>query len=205
MSVAGLTKVTSGEIRLDGTPICGPSEALGVAFQTDALVDWRTVLGNVLLQFELRGQRSKKHAPRAMELLQSVGLGGFESKRPYELSGGMRQRVAICRSLIHDPSLLLMDEPFGALDAFTRDQMMQDLQTLWMETRKTIMFVTHSISEAVFLADRVFVMTPRPGRLEEIIKVDLPRPRTLETLATAEFNEHVQQIRNIFNAQGVPA
>lgn len=205
MAVAGLTQVTAGSILLDGSPIDGPTSAMGVAFQTDALVDWRTVLGNVLLQFELRGQRSKPHRQRALELLDSVGLGGFADKRPYELSGGMRQRVAICRALIHEPSLLLMDEPFGALDAFTRDQMMSDLQDLWLKTGKTVLFVTHSIPEAVFLADRILVMTPRPGRLQEVVSVKLARPRQLADQSHPDFASAVANIRGIFNEQGIPA
>ena len=135
-------------------------------FQTDVLLDWRRALGNVLMQVEMRGMASADYRQKAIDLLRMVGLAGFEEKYPFELSGGMRQRVALCRALIHNPPLLLMDEPFGALDALTREQMVLLLHRIWNETRKSVVFVTHDIQEAVFLADRVLVMTPRPGRIE---------------------------------------
>jgi len=135
--------------------------------------------------------------------LTSVGLEGFEDKRPYELSGGMRQRVAICRALVHDPPILLMDEPFGALDALTREQMMMDLESLWMQSRKTVVFITHSIPEAVFLSDRIIVMSPRPGRVYRTVEVDLPRPRSLDDLTSPEFNALIQSVRDSFQEMGI--
>ncbi len=181
----------------------GPYTNLGFAFQSDLLVDWRTVLGNVLLQCEMRGLPRRQHEARARELIASVGLKGFEDKRPFELSGGMRQRAALCRALLLDPPMLLMDEPFGALDALTREQMQVDLLAMWQRSRKTVLFVTHSIAEAVFLSDRVLVMTPRPGKVREIIDIALPRPRDLEIRDTAEFGHYVHRIRLLFQDMGV--
>ena len=146
------------------------------------MLDWRDVLSNVMLQIDIRRMDRAKYEPVAMDLLKATGLDGFEQKKPYELSGGMRQRVSICRALVHDPPLLLMDEPFGALDALTREQISMDIQRIWMEKRKTALHITHSIPEAVLLADRVVVMGPRPGRIVEIIDIDLPRPRRLDKL-----------------------
>jgi len=181
----------------------GPQPDTGIVFQNDTLLEWRSALANVLLQVELRGLAKEKYRQRALDLLRSVGLRGFEDRHPYELSGGMRQRIAICRALIHDPHLLLMDEPFGALDALTRDQMMSDLQALWLEQRKTVLFITHSIPEAIFLSDRVVVMTSRPGRIDDIVSIDLPRPRKLHMTTEPAFNSYVQRIREIFEQQGV--
>ena len=156
-----------------------------------------------MLQAEARNFDLKSAERRARELLAAVGLGGFENKYPDELSGGMRQRVSICRALIHNPPQLLMDEPFGALDALTRDQLGLDVQRLWDETRMTVLFVTHSVAEAVFLSDRVIVMTPRPGRIDRIIDIDLPRPRTLAVRETPEFNAYIRQILDLLLARGV--
>jgi NitT/TauT family transport system ATP-binding protein len=201
--IAGLIQPTSGEVRIDGRVVAAPYTKLGIVFQSDLLLDWRTVLGNVLFQFEMRGQDPRPHAERARALIASVGLAGFESKYPWELSGGMRQRVAICRALIHDPPLLLMDEPFGALDALTREQLQVDLQRLWQSTRKTVVFVTHSIGEAVFLSDRVVVMTPRPGRIKQVLPIELPRPRDLGVRDSNLFGAHVRHINHLFQEMGV--
>ncbi|MBI07998.1 MAG: ABC transporter ATP-binding protein [Rhodospirillaceae bacterium] len=201
--VAGLLETTIGEVRISGSRVDGPYTDLGFAFQSDLLLDWRTVLRNVLLQCDMRGIDNKTHEPRARELLRSVGLEGFEDKRPFELSGGMRQRVALCRALLLDPPMLMMDEPFGALDALTREQMQVDLLAMWQETKKTVLFVTHSISEAVFLSDRIIVMTPRPGKVREIIDIDISRPRDLNVRDTGEFGAIVHRIRLLFQEMGV--
>ncbi len=203
MLVAGLTRPSSGTVLLEGRPVTRPQTDLGIVFQDSILMDWRTVLGNVLLQQEIRGLDRRQMEKRALELLEMVGLSGFERRRPYELSGGMRQRASICRALVHDPPLLLMDEPFGALDALTREQMTSDIQRIWMETHKTVLFITHSINEAVLLSDRVVVMSRRPGRIEEILTIDLPRPRPLDATNLPEFGRYATHIRNLFKAQGV--
>ncbi len=201
--VAGLLEATAGEIRIGGTEIVEPYTDLGFVFQSDLLLDWRTVTGNVLLSCVMRGLNENAYIDRAHELLASVGLEGFEGKRPFELSGGMRQRVALCRALLLDPPMLLMDEPFGALDALTREQMQVDLQTIWHRTQKTVLFVTHSISEAVFLSDRVIVMTPRPGAIRAILDVNLERPRDLNIHDTPRFTGIVHEIRLMFQEMGV--
>ena len=201
--IAGLIERTSGEIRIEGQPVRAPYTNLGIVFQSDFLLDWRTVLGNVLMQFEMRGQDPKPHEARAKALIASVGLGDFMNKYPWELSGGMRQRVSICRALVHDPPLLLMDEPFGALDALTREQLQVDLQRLWQTTRKTVVFVTHSIPESVFLSDRVVVMTPRPGKIREVLDIALARPRSLDVRESPEFSAHVRHVNRLFQEMGV--
>ena len=201
--IAGLIPPSTGRITIDGRTVAGPATQLGIVFQKPILLEWRTVLGNVLLQAEMRRLDAGAYLERARRLLSAVGLEDFEDRYPHELSGGMQQRAAIVRALIHDPSLLLMDEPFGALDALTREQMRIDLEELWLSTQKTVIFITHSIDEAVLLADRVLVMSPRPGRIEKIIDVDLPRPRGLEGRALASFDEAVAAITGIFLARGV--
>jgi len=198
----GLIAATEGEARLRGTPIRGPRRDIGVVFQSPVLFPWRTVLGNVLLPVDVQGLGREQLHATAMELLALVGLRGFEQRYPWELSGGMQQRVAMVRALIHNPAILLMDEPFGALDAMTREQMNLELQRIWLERRKTVLFITHSIAEAVFLADRVFVMTPRPGRIMDDVTVELPRPRGLDLMTTPEFGAYVKRIRGRFQAQG---
>jgi NitT/TauT family transport system ATP-binding protein len=187
---------------MQGRSLSGPSRELGVVFQAPVLLPWRTVLQNVLVPVEVQRRDRDHFEGRAMELLAMVGLRGFESKYPSELSGGMQQRVGICRALVHDPSFLLMDEPFGALDAMTRETMNEDLQRIWTESRKTVLLVTHSIPEAVYLADRVVVMTPRPGRIVDVIPVHLKRPRTLAMHNTPEFGHYVTRIRAHFNSAG---
>jgi len=202
--VAGLVPYTSGTITVGGRRVDRPLTDVGVVFQESILLDWRNVLSNVMLQIEIRGVDREMYEPVARKLLKATGLEGFEEKKPYELSGGMRQRVSICRALVHDPPLLLMDEPFGALDALTREQISMDIQRVWMEKRKTAIHITHSIPEAVLLADRVVVMSPRPGRIVEIIEVDLPRPRRLDRLPP-RFNDYAGRIREIFKSKGVLA
>ncbi len=200
--IAGLVPYTDGTITVGGKTVTEPITDLGIIFQDSVLLDWRDVISNVLIQCDIRGMDRSKYESVAMKLLTDVGLEGFENIKPYELSGGMKQRVSICRSLVHDPPLLLMDEPFGALDALTREQISMDIQHLWMEQRKTALLITHSIPEAVLLADRVIVMTPRPGRIAEIIDVDLERPRRLDKLPE-RYNELTGHIRNIFKEAGV--
>ena len=201
--VAGLHRATGGEIRVAGRVVDGPQTDLGIVFQSPVLLDWRTALDNVLVQVELRGRDPGVYRDGALRLLAQVGLADFADRYPHELSGGMRQRVAIARALIHDAPLLLMDEPFGALDALTREQMRLDLEALWLATRKTVIFITHSIDEAVLLADRVVVMSPRPGRIERIMEPKLPRPRGLEARRSREFAEATERITEIFLARGV--
>jgi len=202
--VAGLVPRSAGEITIGGRRVERPQTDVGIVFQESILLDWRDVLSNVMLQVDIRRMDRAAYEPVARHLLRSTGLEGFEHKKPYELSGGMRQRVSICRALVHDPPLLLMDEPFGALDALTREQISMDIQRVWMEKRKTAMHITHSIPEAVLLADRVVVMGPRPGRIVEILEIDLPRPRRLDRLPP-RFNDYAGRIRDIFKAKGVLA
>jgi len=203
MLIAGLMRPTSGVLAVAGRTVDRPQTSLGIVFQNPVLLAWRSALDNVLLQVEMRGQDPRRHRERALELLNSVGLEGFERRLPHELSGGMKQRVAICRALIHDPPLLLMDEPFGALDALTRDQMTLDIQGICARGGKTVLFITHSITEAVFLSDRIIVMTPRPGRVDTILDVKLPRPRRLAVRDDLQFTAHAREIRDRFMAHGV--
>ena len=193
---AGVALTSSGTINIDGRRVRGPVEGLGMVFQSPVLLEWRNVLGNVLLPLEVMHRDRKAGEARARELLEMVGLAEFTNRYPSELSGGMQQRVAISRALVIDPPLLLMDEPFGALDALTRDEMALELLRIWESTRKTIVFVTHGIDEAVMLSDRVVVMTPRPGRVLSILDIDLPRPRTAEMRYDPKFNEYAQTIRH---------
>jgi NitT/TauT family transport system ATP-binding protein len=201
--IAGLLPPSSGSVMLHGEPVNRPQTRLGIVFQSPVLLDWRTVLDNVLLQLELRGEDPRPHRDRAMQLLDSVGLSEFADRYPRELSGGMRQRASIVRALIHDPPLLLMDEPFGALDALTREQMRVDLEALWLATRKTVLFITHSIDEAVLLADRVVVMSARPGRIEQVLPIPLARPRGLAARRAPVFVDATERITSIFLDKGV--
>ncbi len=195
-AMAGLHALTSGEILIDGSPVVGPRPAeIGMMFQDANLLPWRNLRRNIELPFELRKRPRSKE--RIEMLLREVGLDGFENAYPRELSGGMQQRASIVRALAPDPEVMLMDEPFGALDAFTRDEMNLLLMRLWSETSKTIVFVTHNISEAIFLADRVVVMTPRPGRLARIFEIELPRPRTVDMTFKPEFIELIQEIKRV--------
>jgi NitT/TauT family transport system ATP-binding protein len=200
---SGLSRPTAGVVRVKGDEVTGPQLGMGMVFQSDVLLEWRTAARNVLLPTEGRGVKIPAANERALELLHSVGLTGFEDRLPHELSGGMRQRVALCRALITDPPILLMDEPFGAVDAITRDQLNLDLQALWNERRSTVLFVTHSITEAVFLSDQVLVMTARPGQIQESVHIDLPRPRSLETRGLPRFTDYVREIRQCLLSSGV--
>jgi NitT/TauT family transport system ATP-binding protein len=200
--LAGLMSPSHGDARLRGAAITGPRRDIGVVFQSPVLFPWRTVLDNVLLPIDVQGLPREQHRAAALELLALVGLQGFEQRYPWELSGGMQQRVALTRALVHDPAMLLMDEPFGALDAMTREQMNVELQRIWLERKKTVVFITHSIPEAVFLGDRVLVMSARPGRILADVRVGLPHPRALDVMSTPAFGEHVRAIRQRFAVAG---
>jgi len=199
--VAGLLPPTRGQVLIDGVPVSGPQKNVGMAFQNPILLPWRTALENVLLPLEIaqphrsqfRSQR-RAFAERAHSLLRTVGLDGFADKPPYELSGGMQQRVSLCRALIHEPEILLLDEPFAALDAFTREELWGVLQALWTQRRCTVILVTHDLREAVFLASRVYIMSKRPGRLIHETLIELPRPRTFDDTFKPEFVDHVHSI-----------
>ena len=200
--LAGLLPPSKGEACLRGIPIKGPRRDIGVVFQSPVLLPWRSVLENVLLPVDVQRLGGDRYRKVALELLSLVGLQEFAHCYPRELSGGMQQRVAITRALIHDPAMLLMDEPFGALDAMTREQMNLELQRIWLERKKTVVFITHSIPEAVFLADRVLVMSARPGRIMDAVTVDIPRPRLLEAMNLPEFCAMVSSLRAQFHAKG---
>jgi NitT/TauT family transport system ATP-binding protein len=202
-AVAGLMPPTTGTIRIAGELVRDPHPDVGIVFQRATLLPWRSVVGNITLQLEMRGLRVDDYKETVRELIALTGLTGFEAALPHQLSGGMQQRVALCRALIHDPAILLMDEPFGALDAMTRESMNLELQRVWLERRKTVMFITHSISEAVFLSDRILVMSKRPGRIATIIDVDLPRPRNYKMVGAPAFIEAATRIRECFDAAGM--
>jgi NitT/TauT family transport system ATP-binding protein len=193
--IGGLLTPSEGIIRMRGAPLDGPSPDVGMVFQSPVLLPWRSVLDNVLFPIEILRWSRARYRAEAERLIALVGLGGFERSIPRELSGGMQQRVAICRALIHDPALLLMDEPFGALDAMTREEMAMELLRVWSERRKTVVFVTHSIPEAILLADRVAVMTPRPGRIVEVLPIDLPRPRSIQMVFSPDFQKYAEAVR----------
>jgi len=193
--VAGLIAPTAGRVLLRNREVIGPQPDFGMVFQAPTLLKWRSVLNNVLLPIQILRQRRADYLERARELLRMTGLEEFADVYPWELSGGMQQRASICRALIHDPSLLLMDEPFGALDEMTREVMNDQLLHLWSRTRKTVIFVTHSIPEAVYLSDRVVVVSPRPSEVVDVIDIALPRPRTQAAKFTPEFAEAVKAVR----------
>jgi NitT/TauT family transport system ATP-binding protein len=197
--LAGLVPPTSGCIRYRGELVRRPRDDVGVVFQEATLLPWLTVLRNVLVPADVARIRRGKLTQRAFDLIELVGLGGFHDKYPQELSGGMQQRVAICRALLRQPAVLLMDEPFGALDALTRDQMNIELQRIWAAERNTVLFITHSIAEAVLLSDRVVVMSRRPGRILRLLAIDLPRPRTLAMANTSAFGVYAQQARALLD------
>ncbi len=198
--IAGIEPPSEGHILYRGQRVQRPQRGMGVVFQSPVLLPWLTVLDNVLLPIKVLRLPRPPAVERARSLLALVGLSGFENKYPGELSGGMQQRVGIARSLSHDPGVLLMDEPFGALDALTRERMSLELQKIWMASRKTVFFITHSILESVFLSDRVLVMSARPGRFIAEFDVPFARPRTFELAASAEFNAYVARIRDLLGA-----
>jgi NitT/TauT family transport system ATP-binding protein len=199
--VAGLLKPSSGTVRLRGEPVTGPRRDIGYVFQRAALLEWRSARRNILLQAEMRHIPATRARDRAAELIAMTGLAGFEDAYPHELSGGMQQRVALCRALLHEPPVLLMDEPFGALDALTREQLNIELNRIWRETRTTVLLVTHSIAEAAYLANRIVVMTERPGTVAEIIDVRLPDERDYAaTMARPEFAQATSRIRKLLGA-----
>ncbi|HET7019334.1 MAG TPA: ABC transporter ATP-binding protein [Xanthobacteraceae bacterium] len=200
MMIAGLIDPTAGEIRIKDAKVAGPRREVGVVFQSPVLLPWRTVLQNVLFPIELLKLPRRQYEPRAMDLLRMAKIDEFSGLLPRQLSGGMRQRVAICRALVHDPSILLMDEPFSALDAITRDEMAVELQRIWQANRKTVIFVTHSIREAAFLSDRVLVMARRPATIIDELPIDLPRPRAIAVTEDEAFNRLVRHLRNAIEA-----
>lgn len=203
LMIAGLLDASEGEVRVDGRLVAAPQTDIGIMFQDNTLVPWRTVEGNVALQLELRGLDPVAHAARITDLLRSVRLEGFAARYPHELSGGMQQRAAFCQALVHDPDTLLLDEPLGKLDAMTRESIRSDLQALWMQRKPTVVFVTHSIEEAVQLSSTVCVITPRPGRVERMIDIDLPWPRDLDVKNGPAFAGYVRDIQGIFRDYGV--
>jgi len=200
--LAGLIPKSEGEIRIRGAAVEGPHSDIGYVFQQAVLLPWRTVLENLMLPVEVMALDRAIFRLRAHDLLRLVGLEGFADKYPSELSGGMQQRVAIARALVYDPEVLLMDEPFGALDAMTRETMNLELLRIWQERQKTIVFVTHSIPEAAFLADQVVVLTPRPGRIADIVAIDLARPRNLDMMQSDAFGRYTRRIRGLLGQRG---
>ncbi|HEY8482787.1 MAG TPA: ABC transporter ATP-binding protein [Spirillospora sp.] len=201
--VAGLLRPSSGSVRLNGDPVTGPRHDIGYVFQRAALLEWRSARRNILLQAEMRKMPAERARARTAELMAMTGLTGFEDALPHELSGGMQQRVALCRALLHEPPVLLMDEPFGALDALTREQLNVEMNRIWRETGTTVLLVTHSIAEAAYLANRVVVMTDRPGTIAEVIDVDLPAEREYAaTMARPEFGRVTHRVRELLGAAG---
>ena len=199
--VAGLLTPTEGTVSIQGRKVERPHPSVGIVFQRPVLLPWKSVFANIEVQIEMRGLERGAYRRSIEELIDLTGLTGFDRALPHELSGGMQQRVSLCRALIHDPTLLLMDEPFGALDAMTREQMNLELQRIWLERRKTVLLITHSIVEAAFLADRVVVMTARPGRVARIVAMGLPRPRDLAVLEAPQFLEAVREIRSLLSTK----
>jgi NitT/TauT family transport system ATP-binding protein len=203
--LAGLEGVTSGQSLIAGSPIIGPRSDVAMVFQQATLLHWYNVLDNVLLPIRLRRTPTAEDREKGLGLLELAGLSGFSKKYPFELSGGMQQRVSICRALVREPRILLMDEPFGALDAMTREHMNLELMRIWSQRRSTVVFITHSIPEAVLLGDRVVVMSPRPGRIADILPVDVQRPRNLKTLGSPTFGALCDQVRSLFGSSLISA
>ena len=198
---SGLLSPSGGLVSIQGKPVTGPRPDVGIVFQQPTLLPWKSVIENVLVPVQAMGMKVSEHMERARSLIKMVRLEGFENHYPNELSGGMQQRVGIARGFMHDPQLLLMDEPFAALDAMTREHMTDELQSMWMQSGKSVLFITHSIPEAVYLADRVVVLSARPGTVVDVIEVPIPRPRTLETLSSTEFTSICNRLRMFFRAQ----
>jgi NitT/TauT family transport system ATP-binding protein len=203
LMIAGLLDRSAGDIEVNGEHVSAPRTDIGIMFQDNTLVPWRDVQGNIALQLELRGIDPESRAGRMRELLRSVQLEGFEHRFPHELSGGMQQRAAFCQAMVHDPQTVLLDEPLGKLDAMTRESIRTDLQALWLQRRPTVVFVTHSIEEAVQLSSRICVITPRPGRIDRVIDIDLPWPRGMTVKRSAAFTNYVRDIQEIFHGFGV--
>lgn len=201
--IAGLQPLSCGEIIVNGTAVDGPPNNMGIVFQRDVLLDWRTILGNVMLPAEIKGITNSDYEQKAYKILARFGLQGFEDKHPWELSGGMRQRAAICRTLLDDPELLFMDEPFGALDAMTRDDLNLELTRLWQEDQKTVLFITHSIAEAVFLSDTVVIISRNPGEIVKQVAIDMDHPRSLSVRQSKKFLNYVADIRHEFAQLGI--
>ena len=199
--VCGLTDATRGRVFVSGAEVRGPRQDVGVVFQNAVLLPWLTVKDNILMPMDLRHRRRPEYLERAQALLTMAGLAGFEAKYPFELSGGMKQRVSICRALMCQPSFLAMDEPFGALDAMTREAMNLELMRICRETGATVLFITHSVPEAVLMSDRVVVMTPRPGRVADDITIKIDRPRSLQDYASEAFNGYTSRIRELLGAE----
>jgi NitT/TauT family transport system ATP-binding protein len=200
MMIAGLISPSTGKITIGGSQVRGPRREIGIVFQSPVLLPWRSIIDNVLFPIEMLKLPRRTFLPRAIELLEMAKIGEFARKLPRQLSGGMRQRAAICRALIHDPTLLLMDEPFSALDAMTRDEMGLELLRIWQANRKSVLFVTHSIREAAFLSDRVLVMGRRPASMIAEIRIDTPRPRRLEMMEHPDFNAYIRELRKAIEA-----
>ncbi|MGP5306748.1 ABC transporter ATP-binding protein [Brachybacterium alimentarium] len=199
--VSGLGNYSSGTVAVNGEPITGPRQDIGFVFQRPALLEWRNVRQNILLQAEMRNMDMTRARSRCDHLIEMTGLSGFEKSLPHELSGGMQQRVALCRALLHEPDILLMDEPFGALDALTRERMNVELNQIWRETGTTVMLVTHSVAEAVYLANRVVVMSPRPGRIVEVLDVPLAAARNYgATMEDPEYHQVANRVRDLLGA-----
>lgn len=203
LALAGLTQPTNGDVLLAGNKVTEPVTRSGIVFQGAELLNWRTAVENILLQVEIRKKPVNEYRDKAKALLADIGLQGFEDHYPDQLSGGMQQRVALCRALLHDPEILLMDEPLGALDAITRDQVQMDLQHIWMRSRKTVVFITHSIEEAVFLADRVVLLSPRPAQIAADVEIELPRPRQVADRGSEAMFGYVNHLRDEFAKLGV--
>jgi NitT/TauT family transport system ATP-binding protein len=207
--ISGLHPPLAGTLTIENKPVKGPLKSVGMAFQNSNLLPWRNALENVLLPLEIvephrsriRAER-KQYREKAIKLLESVGLAGFAEKHPWELSGGMQQRTSICRALIHEPEILMLDEPFGALDAFTREELWCALRDLQAARKVTVMLVTHDLREAVFLADTVYVMSNRPGRILKRCEVNIPRPRDLEVTYTQQFQDIVHELRHLIGRGG---